>query len=268
MGSETGTTELIPFTTRVPTWINNSGWKVNVFSVGNKEKTLKSFLLKELLGILSIDMLYIGQTSKEVLYNQGWRMLQAENAHSEFDTWRSPKLVRSTGNGHKAGQSLVFNLDLGWRCCKRCSLSPDWAGIAPALFLSEGWHSERFHRACSQEGKVLHRGLRASKDVRCAGCCALNTQPCGVRGRRADHREGSPGLFPAAVVIICIPSWDGWEGATIFPGPAETAPSDALPQRFSTTEKCELKKKKKSEFVIFSCTILKKTLNLGFVLEI
>lgn len=85
---------------------------------------------------------------------------RAGNAHSEFDTWRPSKLVCSTGNGDKAGQSLVFNLDLGWRSCKGCSLSLDWVGIAPALFLSEEWHSERFHRACSQEGKALQRGLR------------------------------------------------------------------------------------------------------------
>lgn len=100
---------------------------------------------------------------------------RAGNAHSEH--WRSSKLVCSTGNGHKAGQSLVFNLDLGWRCCKGCSLSPGWVGIAPALFLSEEWHSERFHRACSQEGKVLHRRFRASKDVRWAGCCAPIPSP-------------------------------------------------------------------------------------------
>lgn len=192
---------------------------------------------------------------------------RAGNVHSEFDTWRSSKLLCSTGSGHKAGQSLVFNLDLGWRSCKGYSLSLDWVGIAPALFLSKEWHSERFHRACSQEGKVLHRGLRANMDVRCVGCCALNTQPHGVRGRGADNREGNPGPFPASVVLICIPSWDGWEGATIFPGPAETAPSDALPQKFSTTENCELKKKKKSvcHFLVHHP---EKSLNLGFVLEI
>lgn len=45
------------------------------------------------------------------------------NIHSEFDTWRSSKLVCSTGKGHKAGKSLAFNLDLGWRSWDKAQFS-------------------------------------------------------------------------------------------------------------------------------------------------
>lgn len=98
-----------------------------MFSVGNKEKTFKSFLLKELFGILCLICFILDKPAKKYFIVKHEECYRGGNVHSEFDTWRSSKLVCSTGNGHKIGQSLVFNLDLRWRPVR--DAPSHWAGL-------------------------------------------------------------------------------------------------------------------------------------------
>lgn len=143
----------------------------------------------------------------------------------------------------------VLNLDLGWRSCKGCSLSLDRSAISPALFLSEEWHSGRFHRACSQEGKVLHRGVRANVDVRCA-CCALST----LWSQRQESRSqgGEPRAFPSICSAHLHPILGCLGRGQDFPRSKGCFTTKVLHHRELGTPQ-----KNKSEFVIFSCTILK-----------
>lgn len=201
------------------------------------------------------------KTAKKYFIVKDEECYRAGNAHSEFDTWRSSKLVFSTGNGDKAVQSLVFNLDLGWRFCKGCSLSLDWVGIAPALLLSRcdnqrdstGFPGRKSpaQRVESQHGCEMCR-LRCPEhptpwskrqEIRPQGgeprtspsiCCAHLHPILGWLGRGHD--------FPRS-------SWDSFKWCFI---------TKALHHRELWTQK-----KKKSEFVIFLCTILKKIFELG-----
>lgn len=274
MGIETGTTELIPFTTLVPTWIsNNSGWEVHVLSVGNKEKKPQVFSAKRIVWYSFIwCALYWTNQQKSILQSRMKNVTEQEMFTMSLILGRSSKLVCSTGNGDKAGQSLVFNLDLGWRSCKGCSLSLDWVGIAPALFLSEEWHSERFHRACSQEGKALQRGLRVmwAMSHGCEMCRLLCPEHPAPWSQRQESRSqgGEPRTFPSICCAHLHPSL-GWLGRghdfprSIWDSCKRCFTTKALHHRELWTQKN--KKIRVCHFLVHHPE--KKTLNLGFVLE-
>lgn len=77
---------------------------MEVFSIGNKEKTLKSFLLKELFGVLCLMCFTLDKPAKKYFLVKDEECYRSGNVHSEFDTWSSSKLVGSTGNGLKLGR--------------------------------------------------------------------------------------------------------------------------------------------------------------------